>query len=214
MASCTLGCSSNDMPINHIEILVHSNDIEAKPSQDTEENNIEYSRRAQWLRAAVLGAKHGLVSVTLVMMGVEALNEDITTMLLAGFAGLVAGACSMPIEESASIDTHRDTEIAQMKVHHNKHKEVEEDDKLLNPFQASIASAFGFSIGAMLPLIAAIFIMDYKIRLLVVVAVAILAMLVFGGAGIVLGKNKTPVERTWDQSADWRLDDYGYYFWL
>jgi len=101
-----------------------------------------------------------------------------------------------------------------MKVHNNKHKGVEEDDKQLNPFQASIASAIGFSIGAVVSMLAAVFVWDYKIRLLVF-AVPILALLVFGGVGIVLGKSKTPVRRTYDRdSADWRLDDYGYYFWL
>ncbi|TKY59540.1 Vacuolar iron transporter-like 4 [Spatholobus suberectus] len=209
----SLGTSSNEMPINHIEIPIHSNDIEAKPSQDTDQNHIEYSQRAQWLQAAVLGAKNGLVSVTLLIMGVEALNEDITTMLLTGFAGLVAGACSVAIDEFLSVDTRLNTEEAQMKVHTNKHKEVEEVDKLLNPFQGSIASTIGFSIGAVVPLLATVFISDYKIRLLVVVAVTILALLVFGGVGVVLGKSKTPVRRTCD-SADWRLDDYGYYFWL
>ncbi|KAG5029122.1 hypothetical protein JHK87_012636 [Glycine soja] len=181
---------------------------EAKRSQDIAENNIDYSQRAQWLREAVFGAKNGLVLINLLMVGVEALNEDIIIMLLAGFAGLVVGACSMAIEEFL------DTEVAQMKVHNNKHKGVEEDDKQLNPFQASIASAIGFSIGAVVSMLAAVFVWDYKIRLLVF-AVPILALLVFGGVGIVLGKSKTPVRRTYDRdSADWRLDDYGYYFWL
>ena len=96
----SLGTSSNEMSIDHIEILIiHSNDIEAKPSQYIEENNIDYSQRAQWLREAVFGAKNGLVLINLLMVGVEALNEDIIIMLLAGFAGLVVGACSMAIEE-------------------------------------------------------------------------------------------------------------------
>ena len=95
----SLGTSSNEMSIDHIEILIiHSNDIEAKPSQYIEENNIEYCQ-AQWLREAVFGAKNGLVLINLLMVGVEALNEDIIIMLLAGFAGLVVGACSMAIEE-------------------------------------------------------------------------------------------------------------------
>ncbi|KAL5174971.1 Nodulin-21 [Glycine soja] len=208
----SLGTSSNEMSIDHIEILIiHSNDIEAKPSQYIEENNIEYCQRAQWL-GAVFGAKNGLVLITLLMMAVEALNEDITTMLLAGFAGLVVGASGMAIEEY--VCAQLDTEVAEMKVHNNKHKEVEEDDEQLNPFQASITSAIGFSVGAAVSVLAAVFIRDYKIRLLVF-AVSILAFFVFGGVGTVLGESKTPVRRTCDcDSADWRLDDYGYYFWL
>ncbi|KAG5040605.1 hypothetical protein JHK82_012724 [Glycine max] len=170
-----LGTSSNEMPIGHIEILIHSNDIEAKRSQDIAENNIDYSQRAQWLREAVFGAKNGLVLINLLMVGVEALNEDIIIMLLAGFAGLVVGACSMAIEEFVYTQLVRHGVVS---------------------------------------MLAAVFVWDYKIRLLVF-AVPILALLVFGGVGIVLGKSKTPVRRTYDRdSADWRLDDYGYYFWL
>ena len=66
----------------------------------------------------------------------------------------------------------------------------------------------------LMSVLAAVFIRDYKIRLLVF-AVSILAFFVFGGVGTVLGESKTPVRRTCDcDSADWRLDDYGYYFWL
>ncbi|KAL2343726.1 hypothetical protein Fmac_005011 [Flemingia macrophylla] len=211
----SLGTSSNEMPISHIEIPINSNDIEAKPNQDIEESNIvENSQIAQWLLAAALGAKNGLISVSLVMIGVEALNEDITVMLLAGFAGLVAGACSVPVEEFVSVDSQLDTEVAQMKVHSNKQGEVEEDDKLLNHFQTSIASAIGFFIGAIVPLLSAVFIRDYKIRLVFVVVVSMLTWLVFRGVREVHGKNKTRVRTNRHQNADWRLDDYGYYFWL
>jgi len=194
------------MPIDHVEILEHSNDIEANPNQDVEENNTEYSKRAQCLGAAVFGAKTGLFITTLLMMAIEALNEQIIAMLFAGFLGLVAGACSMPIEEFVSVDT----EVAQMKVHDNKHYKVEEHDKLLNPFEASLASVIGFLIGGMVPVLTAVFVRDYK---LLVISVAILALLVFGGIVSVLTKSKTLVRRTGD-SGDWRLDNYGYYFWL
>ncbi|QCD84053.1 Ccc1 family [Vigna unguiculata] len=192
----SLGTSSNEMPINHVEILKHSNDIEAN---DMEENNIKYYEREQCIGAAVFGVKTGLFVTTLLMTAIEALNENIIViMLLAGFLGLVAGACSMPIEEFVSVDT----EVAQMKVHHNEHNEVEEDDNLLNPFQASLASGIGFSIGGMLSVLTAVFIRDYKLRLLVI-SVAMLALLVFGGMIAVLRKSKL-VRRSGD-SGDWRL---------
>ena len=187
----SLGTTSNEMPINHLEILAHSNDIEANPNQDMEEYNIEYSERAQCLGAAVFGAKTGLFITTLLMMAIEALNENIIAMLLAGFLGLVAGACSMPIEEFVSADT----KVAQMEVHDNKHYKVVEDDKLLNPFQASLASAIGFSIGGMVPVLADVFIKDYK---LLVISVAILALLVFGRIGSELTKSKRLVRRIGD----------------
>ncbi|XP_027347630.1 vacuolar iron transporter homolog 1-like [Abrus precatorius] len=205
----SLGISNNEMSFNHIEIPIHSNDIESELGQVPEEKNIDYSQRAQWLHASVLRANDGLVSVTSLMMCVGALTEDITTMLLAGFAGLVAGACTMAIGGFISVYTQLDIEIAQMKsereINNNKEKEVEEDEKLANPFQANIASAIAFSVGAVVPLLAAAFIRDYKIRLAFVAALASLALL------IILGKT---LVRSYGQSVEWRLDDYGYYFWL
>lgn len=196
----SLGTHNFEISVNH---PTHANiDIEAKPSQDTTEGNrIDYSQRAQWLRAALLGANDGLVSVTSLMMGVGAVDEGTTTMLLAGFAGLVAGSCSMAIGEFVSVHTQLDIMVTQMKRESetsnssNKGKERDEDEKLLpNPFQAAIASAIAFSLGAVVPILAAAFVRDYKIRLTVVATLASLALLVFGGVGAVLGK--TPVSKS------------------
>nr|AFK40213.1 unknown [Lotus japonicus] len=174
-----------------------------KQSLEVEEsNNIDYSGRAQWVRAAVLGANDGLVSVASLMMGVGAIKEDVSAMLLAGFAGLVAGACSMAIGEFVSVYTQYDIEKAQIKRkreadNNNNNKGLSVDDeeaereKLPNPFQAALASALAFSVGALVPLIAAVFIRNRKIRLGIVAAVASLALLAFGVVGAVLGK--TPV---------------------
>lgn len=83
--------------------------------QPREEEEVDYMQRAQWLRAALLGANDGLVTVASLMMGVGSLKEDVKAMLLVGFAGLVAGACSMAIGEFVSVCTQRDIETAQMK---------------------------------------------------------------------------------------------------
>ena len=50
-----------------------------------------YSQRANWLRAAVLGANDGLVSVAAIMLGVGAASQDQHTLLLSGLSALVAG---------------------------------------------------------------------------------------------------------------------------
>ncbi|KAJ1402286.1 Ccc1 family [Sesbania bispinosa] len=97
----SLEARTNGISNSYIEIPIHANGVEPKPSQGVEE--IDYSQRGQWLRAAVLGANDGLVSVASLMMGVGAVKEDINAMLLAGFAGLVAGACSMAIGENHKI---------------------------------------------------------------------------------------------------------------
>ncbi|XP_042065860.1 vacuolar iron transporter homolog 4-like [Salvia splendens] len=152
----------------------------------------DYSTRSQWLRAAVLGANDGLVSTASLMMGVGAVKQDVKAMILTGFAGLIAGACSMAIGEFVSVYSQRDIELAQMK----RGSAGGEADKegLPNPLQAAAASALAFSMGAMVPLLAASFIREYKVRVGVVVAAVTLALAVFGWLGAVLGR--APVARS------------------
>lgn len=169
-------------------------DMEKNGVQGIKEDEIDYSQRAQWLRAAVLGANDGLVSVASLMMGVGAVKKDVKAMLLTGFAGLVAGACSMAIGEFVSVSTQRDIEIAQMERAKRMLSDEKEKEKLPNPAQAAAASALAFAVGAIMPLLAAAFINEHKVRLAVVVVVASLALVVFGVVGAVLGK--TPVVRS------------------
>jgi VIT1/CCC1 family predicted Fe2+/Mn2+ transporter len=126
------------------------------------------------------------------MMGVGAVKQDIKVMILTGFAGLVAGACSMAIGEFVSVYSQLDIEVAQMKREKERGRQIDDDgeekETLPNPLQAAAASALAFSIGAMVPLLAAFFIRDYKVRLGVVVAAVSFALVVFGWFGAVLGK--------------------------
>jgi VIT1/CCC1 family predicted Fe2+/Mn2+ transporter len=68
--------------------------------------------KLNWLRAAVLGANDGIVSVASVIVGVAGATEDIKVILTAGVAALVAGALSMAVGEYVSVSTQRDTEKA------------------------------------------------------------------------------------------------------
>ncbi|GAA1732890.1 VIT family protein [Dietzia kunjamensis subsp. schimae] len=68
--------------------------------------------RLNWLRAAVLGANDGLLSTAGLVLGVAAATTDRPAILVAGMAGLVAGASSMAIGEYVSVSTQRDTEKA------------------------------------------------------------------------------------------------------
>ena len=70
------------------------------------------SGRAGWLRAAVLGANDGLLSVSSLMMGVGAVSSARKPLLVAGFAALAAGALSMAAGEYGSVSSQRDTELA------------------------------------------------------------------------------------------------------
>ncbi|KAG8368717.1 hypothetical protein BUALT_Bualt15G0074800 [Buddleja alternifolia] len=154
---------------------------------ESEDDQIDYSERAQWLRAAVLGANDGLVSIASLMMGVGAVKDDAKAMILIGFAGLFAGACSMAIGEFVSVYSQLDIEIAQMK---RENRAAENNESLPNPIQAAMASALAFALGAIVPLLAAAFINDYKVRLGVVVAATALALVAFGLVGAVLGRTK------------------------
>ncbi|KAG7559560.1 Ccc1 family [Arabidopsis thaliana x Arabidopsis arenosa] len=150
-----------------------------------QETPFDYSKRAQWLRAAVLGANDGLVSTASLMMGIGAVKQDVRTMLLTGFAGLVAGACSMAIGEFISVYSQYDIEVAQMKRESGGETNKE---KLPSPTLAAIASALAFSLGAIVPLLAAAFVKEYKVRIGVIVAAVTLALVMFGWLGAVLGK--------------------------
>lgn len=68
------------------------------------------SDRAGWLRASVLGANDGIVSVAGLVVGVAASGASHTTVLMTGVAGLVAGAMSMAAGEYVSVQSQADTE--------------------------------------------------------------------------------------------------------
>ncbi|KAL3840097.1 hypothetical protein ACJIZ3_024688 [Penstemon smallii] len=192
---------NNQTPIPNLKI---------NTTLDIEQNEeFDYSKRSQWLRAAVLGANDGLVSTASLMMGVGAVKRDIKAMILIGFAGLVAGACSMAIGEFVSVYSQLDIELAQMKRENkrvnnassvvvegtcNDNNNNEDKESLPNPVQAAAASALAFSVGAMVPLLAASFIREYRVRLGVVVAAVSIALVVFGWLGAALGR--APVVRS------------------
>jgi VIT1/CCC1 family predicted Fe2+/Mn2+ transporter len=68
--------------------------------------------RLNWLRAGVLGANDGIVSVAGLVMGVAGATTDRSQILVAGIAALVAGALSMAAGEYVSVSTQRDAELA------------------------------------------------------------------------------------------------------
>lgn len=70
--------------------------------------------RTAWLRAAVLGANDGLISTAALMVGVAAADSSRSAILLAGVAGLTAGALSMAAGEYVSVASQRDAELAEL----------------------------------------------------------------------------------------------------
>ncbi len=91
---------------------------EATRQRDTDEvlvashSEIHAQDRLAWLRAAVLGANDGIVSTSSLMIGVVAAGQSASATLVAGVAGLVAGAMSMAAGEFVSVASQRDAEDA------------------------------------------------------------------------------------------------------
>ena len=155
--------------------------------------------RSGWLRAAVLGANDGIVSTASLIVGVAAAGATQGNIVLAGTAGLVAGAMSMAAGEYVSVQSQSDTEQADLKMETealDKHWDEEEmelaviyqarglDENLslevarqlmkkdalgahardelgitevlsARPFQAAFWSAACFTVGAVIPVLAA-----------------------------------------------------------
>jgi VIT1/CCC1 family predicted Fe2+/Mn2+ transporter len=81
--------------------------------------------RTGWLRAAVLGANDGLLSTASLVLGVAAANGNRSSVLIAGFAALVAGAMSMAAGEYVSVHSQKDTEYADLAL---ERRELRADD--------------------------------------------------------------------------------------
>jgi VIT1/CCC1 family predicted Fe2+/Mn2+ transporter len=71
------------------------------------------TERIGWLRATVLGANDGIVSTASLVLGVAAAHATHSNVLVAGVAGLVAGAMSMAAGEYVSVHSQADTEQAE-----------------------------------------------------------------------------------------------------
>ncbi|KAJ3706590.1 hypothetical protein LUZ61_010295 [Rhynchospora tenuis] len=164
------------------------------PNKDIElgkgaDDTIDYMQRAQWLRASVLGANDGLVSVASLMIGVGAASSTNKAMLVSGLAGLVAGACSMAIGEFVSVYAQYD--IEKTLIERGEANDGEENkEPLANPLLAAGASALAFMLGGLLPLLAGAFIKSWGARLGVVSGVSSLGLVVFGAVGALLGGAK------------------------
>ena len=107
-----------------------------------------------WLRAGVLGANDGIVSVAATVLGVAGASTPVRTIAVAGVAALVAGALSMAAGEYVSVSSQRDAEKAA--VRRGKVLPtlvVSEPEEFTNPWHAAIASFAAFLLGGTIPLL-------------------------------------------------------------
>ncbi|CAL5056876.1 unnamed protein product [Urochloa decumbens] len=175
-------------------------DIEAAASRGSSgAGRVDYLARAQWLRAAVLGANDGLVSVASLMIGVGAVNDGARAMLVSGLAGLVAGACSMAIGEFVSVYAQYDIQVAHSERGRSDDSSGssdggggvggggEEEGRLPSPAQAAAASALAFAAGAAVPLLSGGFVRPWAARVAAVCASSSVGLAGFGAAGAYLG---------------------------
>lgn len=200
------------------------NDILTKPP---EQHAVE---RIGWLRAAVLGANDGIVSTASLIVGVAAAASSKQQVLVAGIAGLVAGALSMAAGEYVSVSSQADTEAADLERERREHAtqpafELEELTKIYRkrgleeqlarqvaaaltahdalgahardelglaemhrarPLQAAAASAATFSIGAALPLLAAV-VLPLRSISIGASSASLLFLMLLGGIGAAAG---------------------------
>lgn len=107
-----------------------------------------------FLRAGVLGANDGIMSIAATVLGVVAATRSMTAIIIAAVAALVAGAMSMAIGEYVSVSSQRDAEnVARDRARAAGVDEatIEAEIHLTNPSHAAIASFISFLVGGLVP---------------------------------------------------------------
>jgi VIT1/CCC1 family predicted Fe2+/Mn2+ transporter len=98
------------------------------PTHAGEAHTAGVGQRLNWLRAGVLGANDGIVSVASLVVGVAGATTDTAALLVAGVAGLVGGAISMALGEYVSVSSQRDSERALIAKETRELREMPEEE--------------------------------------------------------------------------------------
>ncbi|SKA95554.1 Predicted Fe2+/Mn2+ transporter, VIT1/CCC1 family [Agreia bicolorata] len=98
------------------------------PAHDNEPHRGGLAQRLNWLRAGVLGANDGIVSVASIVVGVAGATSDSGPILTAGIAGLVGGAISMALGEYVSVSSQSDSERALIAKERKELEEMPEEE--------------------------------------------------------------------------------------
>ncbi len=211
----------------------HQNSPAAHTPHDAEPHDRgTFSEGLNKLRAGVLGANDGIVSVAAVVVGVAGATSELGPIITAGVAAVVGGAISMALGEYVSVASARDSqtaliakekrELAEMpeqelaelaSIYQSKgltaetaqkvaeeltahdalgaHLEAElhiDENEVLKPWQAAVASGLAFLAGAVLPMLA-ILLPPPELRIPITFAATLLALGITGALGAVLGKS-------------------------
>ncbi|KRO28356.1 hypothetical protein DY78_GL002487 [Lactiplantibacillus fabifermentans DSM 21115] len=117
--------------------------------------------RLNVLRAGILGANDGIISVSGIVLGAVGADMSNTTLFISGISGMVAGACSMAGGEFVSVSAQKDVQLAKLNAQTTPNQRVTDfyqtrihEIDLLNPLHAATMSFLSFLLGAVIPLLA------------------------------------------------------------
>lgn len=119
-----------------------TDDSTVLPTHEGEPHAEANDARLNWLRAAVLGANDGIVSVAGIVLGVAGATAERGPILTAGVAGLVAGAVSMALGEYVSVSSQRDSQRSMLA---KEQRELDEDPQDEQEELAAIYEGKGLS---------------------------------------------------------------------
>lgn len=144
---------------------------------DLSEPHEDLASRLNWLRAGVLGANDGIVSVAAVVVGVAGVTSATGPILAAGLAAVLGGAISMALGEYVSVSSQTDSQRA-LGVH---------DEEVVSPWHAALASAVAFLAGSVLPMLA-ILLPPTGLRVPVTFVAVLVALATTGAVGAWIGR--------------------------
>lgn len=216
---------STDLPADNPALQPHPDE----PHRDG------IAQRLNWLRAGVLGANDGIVSVAAIVVGVAGATTASGPILTAGLAGLVGGAISMALGEYVSVSSQSDSERALIAKERQELRDMPEEeldeltglyrarglseqtarqvaveltahdalaahlsaelnidqDDVVSPWHAAVASAAAFTIGAILPMLS-ILLPPPEWRVPVTFAAVLIALAITGAISAHIGGSSRP----------------------
>ncbi|WP_057770495.1 VIT1/CCC1 transporter family protein [Lactobacillus selangorensis] len=109
------------------------------------------------VRAGILGANDGIISVSGIVLGAAAANLSGHTLFISGISGMLAGACSMAGGEYISVSAQKEVQLKRLdeqEVSDEQDQEILHEIDLMNPIHAAAMSFMSFILGALIPLLA------------------------------------------------------------
>ncbi|KAL8112861.1 hypothetical protein AgCh_020243 [Apium graveolens] len=169
----------------------NENDVEANINHQ-HEKCFDYSQRAQWLRGVVLGCNEGVMTSSILVMGMTVFIDDTNDLVVTGLVGLIAGALAIATAEFISVYTQIDVVEAQNE--RDRRSDRVGRASAPSPTQIGLAASITYLIGGFVPIITAFFVRHYVLRFIAVAFSASLSMLGAGYFAASLGK--APVLRS------------------